>query len=427
MTSVLTKDIGDIGIDDVRALIDSQVREGQEIEFKEDLSTKKRSSDAWREGRLGDAAKQTILKQVTAFANAYGGALLLGIGESQTKPRVAERVSPIPRCADLAERLKLVVRDGVEPQVPNVEIAAIPMEDDDGVVVVRVGASRMAPHRVKSTRVCAVRRDDRTEEMTMREIQDMTLNVARGMERVERRFGERAERFVHEFARLQVPEQAWGIRVTALPVRDDLRIERVYSRFHVDARFVEPWRRVLCGGGAAHRWMDNAPKPDSWRPILRGARATYYSDQPANSPFDCYREIRCDGLAEAGCVSCRTGPNEETLYLPEGLPVVLLANTLTQAHCLRTEAGAPTAEYGVEVQFRVAGALPVRLVTDELPPREWVLRRDLGPLPRYSLVSAGEVPAILTTFYQDLWDNLGIAMNAEQFSMPDWPSGTDGP
>ena len=70
MISVLTKPIEDIGIDDIQALIDSQVREGQEIEFKEGLSTKKHSSDSWLERRrLSDGAKDTILKQVTAFAN----------------------------------------------------------------------------------------------------------------------------------------------------------------------------------------------------------------------------------------------------------------------------------------------------------------------------------------------------------------------
>ena len=84
MIQVLTKPIAEIGADDVQALIDGEVREGQEIEFKEDLSTKKRASDSWSEGRgLSDGAKDAILKQVTGFANAYGGVLILGIAESK--------------------------------------------------------------------------------------------------------------------------------------------------------------------------------------------------------------------------------------------------------------------------------------------------------------------------------------------------------
>ena len=58
--------------------------------------------------KIGDRAKDALLKEAVGFANVYGGALLLGIGESEGKPPVAARISPIPRCVNLAERLKLV-------------------------------------------------------------------------------------------------------------------------------------------------------------------------------------------------------------------------------------------------------------------------------------------------------------------------------
>ena len=126
------------------------------------------------------------------FANAYGGAVLLGIRESKEKPPVAAKIVPIQRCADLTERLKLVFRDRVEPQLPRIDILAVRTEGESGVVIIRVGRSRLAPHRVTRTLVCPVRRSDRCEEMSMREIQDMTLNVSRGLERLERRLLERA-------------------------------------------------------------------------------------------------------------------------------------------------------------------------------------------------------------------------------------------
>ena len=150
MIEVLSKSVDQIGIRDVESFIASEVPEGEQIEFKEELQAKGDGSpNPWMEGKnkIGDRAGNEILEEVVAFANAHSGALLLGIRESNTKPSVATSISPIPRCAELAERLKLVFRDCVEPQLPRIEIFAVPTEGESGVVIVRAGRSRLAPHR----------------------------------------------------------------------------------------------------------------------------------------------------------------------------------------------------------------------------------------------------------------------------------------
>ena len=115
MIPVLSKPADQVGISDLKELINSEVPESDQIEFKERLSTKGNSDDRWvtHRDRIGDRARNELLEEAVAFANAYGGALLLGIGESGNSPRVAARILPIPRCADLAERLKLKFRDCV--------------------------------------------------------------------------------------------------------------------------------------------------------------------------------------------------------------------------------------------------------------------------------------------------------------------------
>lgn len=191
MIDVLSKPADRIGVADVQALIDSEVPEGEQIEFKEALPAEKGKTDPWMDGKngIGNYARDSILEEAVAFANAHGGALLLGIGESTSpaKSAIAANISPIPRCADLAERLKLAFRDCVEPQLPMLEIFSVATENDGGIIVIRVGRSRVAPHRIRTTRHCPVRRSDRCERMTMREMQDMTLNLSRGLERLEQR------------------------------------------------------------------------------------------------------------------------------------------------------------------------------------------------------------------------------------------------
>ena len=97
MIEVLSKPADQINIDDIKALITSKVPEGEQIEFKESLPTKKQTPDPWTTGKdqIGDPAKNKILAEVVAFANAHGGALVLGIKESDTKPPVATKISPV--------------------------------------------------------------------------------------------------------------------------------------------------------------------------------------------------------------------------------------------------------------------------------------------------------------------------------------------
>ena len=142
----------------IESFVALKVPEGEHIELKRSLQAKGDGSpDPWMSGenKIGDRAKNEILEEVVAFANAHGGALLLGVKESDTKPAVADQVSPVPRCGDLAERLKLVFRDCVEPPLPRIEIFSVPIKGkDEGVVIIRVGRSRLAPHRITKNRVC---------------------------------------------------------------------------------------------------------------------------------------------------------------------------------------------------------------------------------------------------------------------------------
>ena len=308
MIDVISKPADQIGLSDIEALITSQVPEGEQIEFKESLSEKGKSSDPWMEGkdRIGDRARNKVLEEAVAFANSHGGALLIGIKESGTKPPVATKIRPLSRCAELAERLGLMFRDCVEPQVPGLEVLGVPIEGNSGVVVIRTGRSRLAPHRVRPTLVCPVRRADRCEGMTMREIQETTLNVSRGIERLERRLVKRSERFQQELNRLNTPADSFGLRFTALPVGEEVQFDRVFFQYKIVDELSAPWRTVTLKNGNGNRQLDGLSEfpPSYWRPILRGARADIHPPVGRHSYIG-YQELHCDGLVELGFASCR--------------------------------------------------------------------------------------------------------------------------
>ena len=430
MIEVLSKPAEQISAGDIQALIDSEVPEGEQIEFKETLPAKKGTVDPWMRGagKIGDRAKNELLEEVVAFANAYGGALLLGVRESEEKPSVAVEITPVPQCAELAERLKLVFRDCVEPQIPQIEIFSVATDGDSGVVVFRVGQSRLAPHRVTKTLECPVRRADRCEGMSMREIQDMTLNVSRGLERLERRLSERSEGFAQEFGVLVTPEEAFGIRLTAVPVGDEIRFDRVFRRHQVVEGLEEPWHRV-CRHIGEERQIQ-APfieAPHNWRPLLRAARAeSRYIRDIKRDRYNCYREIHCDGLIELGFVlDSQVFPERAGVNVPPNQLFVLFANLTAQAHRVRGQAGAPMAEYAIEVETYVRGR-DARLMS----PTEHYLPANISGLgatkfPRYPMGNRDEIARLLNLFCRDFWNNLGTDIGDEsgELVIEGWPSG----
>ena len=418
MTAVLSKPADRIGPGDIQALVAENVPESAQMEFKAGLPAKGSGDpDPWMQGdgRIGDRARNEILEEVVAFANAYGGALVLGIAEDGAKPPVAAGVTPLPRCADLAERFRNVFHACVEPQLPVLEIAAIRTAGDDGIVVLRTGRSRYGPHRVIPTLKCTVRRDDRCESLSMREIQDMTLNLARGTERLERRLRERSRKFGEEFKRLETPDDAFGFRMTAVPVGDEIRFGSVYT----GGKLIEELRPPDVGIGRRLNDRESRLRTirslhgmhfDDWRPMLRAARVEESHNRNRRTERYAYAEIHADGLLEWGFVSNRlvgvfpehsaeTGFDSET-------PVSTLAGLLVWADRVRQRASAPGAEYAIQPQFKVTadsvyvGGNDNRFVVGSI-------ERNDTDFPLYPLEASSEIDKTVSRFERDFWNYFG--------------------
>ena len=92
----------------------------------------------------------------------------------------------------------------------------------------------------------------------MREIQDMTLNVSRALRGLDEKLSSRRELFSKQFALLRFAPDAFGLRVTAAPVVQELRIERVVENGTVQKRVAPPEIGVLRdtgGEGLSHEML----------------------------------------------------------------------------------------------------------------------------------------------------------------------------
>jgi hypothetical protein len=201
---LLSKPVEEITVADLEAVRAREARETDELEFKGALPFKPQkgqpeTEDRWitRGDRVGDFARDQLLAELVAFANAGGGTLVLGLHETREEPRRAERLQVLPKCEDLARRLVDACEDVIEPRLPFVIGRGIPAANDgSGYVVLRVARSLAGPHRLKSDGQFYVRRGERAATMSVREIRDLTLELARTADRVEQMFQTQ-----HEFSR----------------------------------------------------------------------------------------------------------------------------------------------------------------------------------------------------------------------------------
>jgi hypothetical protein len=399
---VLRRDFDTLTPADLEELVTDQVPESDAIEFKGALPAG-REGDPWTrgDGRIGDRARNEILEELVAFANGHGGLLMLGVQESDDHPRRAAGLSPLPAADDLAHRFLLMSRDCIEPQVPSLTVRAVRTSDDgSGVILFRVGRSRLAPHRVTTTWQCTVRRADRCQRMTMQEIQDLTLARERSARDLQGRFQDQADAFDKLVSKGGVELPVLAARATLIPVSGDVFVEHVYGRDLGGG----PTCPTVQGAFDYNRMSVSHPEPPRGRrPIVRGVAFKTSSNDGGFTRC----VITDDGLVEFSLVH-RVGDPSASFLFPEWALAIPLWAALT-AHRFRVMAGAPSAEYGLEVEYR-GERTPLGIVGFGYggSPRSYRTESIENPLylPRFSLVHAQEIGPLLGLVARD-WFNAG--------------------
>ncbi|MCK4874114.1 MAG: ATP-binding protein [Phycisphaerales bacterium] len=132
---MINKPIDFVTADDLRALINDGVREARTIEYKRELPGS------------SDSNKKEYLADVSSFANAAGGDLLFGI-EAQDGVPIG-----IPGLAGFNEdkerlRLESIMRDGLDPRIPGLQLKAIDGFENGPALLVRIPRSWCGPHMI---------------------------------------------------------------------------------------------------------------------------------------------------------------------------------------------------------------------------------------------------------------------------------------
>jgi len=188
--------IDEIKFDDIADLAKEKVEEGIRLEFKRGLSTSDGHPDRWMrdQSAIGRVARDDIAKEIVAFANAYGGVIIIGIDETDDHPkRAAQLASPqIPRVADCAEQLARALRSIIDPPIPMLDIRGVPSSPSsgEGAILVRVSSSPSAPHGFGVPPAAYIRQGSESKPLSMRELQSMFFERRTRLERVTSRQNE---------------------------------------------------------------------------------------------------------------------------------------------------------------------------------------------------------------------------------------------
>lgn len=383
---------------DIQCLADEKIRESDVVEFKEALPGRD-GPDAWHQGadRVGETARNKIAAEIIAFANGHGGTLVIGVAETKDKPPRADTIVPVRACAELAGRLVHMLRDVIEPPLaPFPVVHPVETAGRDGVVVIEVAASRNAPHRNTSTLDSYIRRGEHTQRMTMREIQDLTLQVERGLVLLERQFNASATRF----ETMCRPSTAMAMRATAVP------LSKLSVPIPHDKAIVPQTHVFSAVAGTADVRLVLPHAPLNFRPILRGLRA---SEKDNVSGSDVSIEVSESGTLEIFFIRrernvVSQGSEEPNIiFLPWFLGMA--CNAIMMADYLRNAGGAPGTEYGLELAVYDGGSLQAAFRARHYGLQRWLAGTVI--LPRYSIGDRSGFQAIVELIERDFWSATG--------------------
>jgi hypothetical protein len=194
------------------------------------------------------------------------------MAETKEKPPRAEAISAIARVHELADRLQEAARACIEPPLGTLQVRGIVTHGDgDGVVLFRTAASLTGPHRVAGDGHAFIRRGPSSVQMTMREIQDLTLDLARGADRLDALFGARAALFVKWLQSSSSEEQA-ALRITAVPLGNFPTLARIPADSRGLPFSVRSQHDVVLDGNTI---QCTAPSYQAIRPIVRGGAVAH--------------------------------------------------------------------------------------------------------------------------------------------------------
>jgi hypothetical protein len=410
---LLIDPIDEIEFDDIANLVSEEVEEGIRLEFKRDLSTSDGQPDRWMrdQSAIGRVARDDIAKEVVAFANAYGGVIIVGIDETEDHPpRAKNLASPqIPSVADCAERLVRALQSIIDPPLPMLDVrGVVSSATGEGVVLIRVPSSPSAPHGFGTPPAAYVRHGSESKPLSMRELQSMFFERRTRLERVTSRQNE-----LSAFAQELWASRRHGESQGAIPSLDLPAIQFRCSLAPTDDLAVDNFPDRFLGSPQASRRpeigneMTSVVELPTWTSEWR---RRYRAVDHIKNDGRRYRQVSLAADGVFNQISIVAGNDGELFRITPGWYAKVILQGMIIVEWLRRWASRPDIEYALDGEFWNAGAQ----VCTSRNRGEWdfvpFLHESIGP---YSVGNRATFQETFDVIERELWDAFRLRRQQE--------------
>jgi hypothetical protein len=227
MEQFAAKALASITLDDLRGLLENEVSESLNLDYKRELNLDGRDD------------RKEFLRDLSSFANAQGGLLIYGMDEERDvdgKPTgIPKEVAGFAESNpdSLVQKIEHIIKDGIEDRLPSYDLYLLAVDTGRIVLMIRIAPSVRAPHMVVygGERRFFARTNSGKQEMSVTQIRDAVIKTQSLEDRI---LGFVRERVVAWSAK--TPEPFWLMHVipvtssrTALDVTDPNLVTRLGS------------------------------------------------------------------------------------------------------------------------------------------------------------------------------------------------------
>jgi hypothetical protein len=427
LRGILESSIADLTFEDVEGLIQEEAEEGPRLELKRSLPANDRQGDPWMTGakRFSNPARDGLAKEVVALANAYGGAVVVGVDEKDDHPKRARGPNPIliPRIAACAEQVQQALDSLIDPPLAVLEVRGIekPDSNGEGVLVIRTGPSTRAPHGHGRPPLAYMRRGSRSEPMTMRDLQSTLFETRTRGERINALLEDRRRALTHMVEKgphgilLERGEQPFLGR-SALYFRCTLvAVENLQLRADEAVR-TTPIIRPMLGGSFSTSAFGSGSFHYGWAHRVNGVESIDHSSRHFARWF-----VGDQGIVDAyGLMTLDTYRGRSGVFAPILFPPVAI-QVLGLGEQLRRVARRPEVELVVECEFINSGtatAIHGDGRAFDVGPQIPSGSIRIGP---FSFGNIDDFQAVYAEIERGIWHGLGLPVKSRiNFPMAEW-------
>ena len=163
--NIFHKSFDNIAGNDIQSLIKIKYKERQTIEYKKEMYGK------------GDEDKREMLRDISSFANAYGGYLIIGVEED--KNGVPIKIINVENAEVERDRIEKSCLSNIEPRISGLKCKTVPIDSTKNIIIVFIPKSLKKPHMInfKGLNQFWIRHDDTKLPMFVEEIREACISV----------------------------------------------------------------------------------------------------------------------------------------------------------------------------------------------------------------------------------------------------------